>query len=200
MTGRTLPSPAPFRRCAARRLGLGLALLLAACGTTEGPLRFAVDLPEPGDRVATSVASLEVSEVELPLYAELEEIYVRGEDGALRSESDILWADAPRRAVTQSLVLALSDLTRVRVAADPWPLEEFPEARLEVRFDHLVAREVGIFEAAGQYFVANLAGGSDHAGRFEVAVPFVPTGPNAVAAAKGRALTLLARQVAEEAL
>ncbi len=187
-----------------RRLLLILPLVLAACGSSEGPIRYAVPLLPPEGRVAVSTASLEVREVGLPLYAELEEIYVLGEDGALRSDTEILWADAPRRAMTQGLALALADLTGARVAAEPWPLEAFPEARLDVRFDQVmaqvVAQESGVFVLSGQYFLSNLETGGDKSGRFGFSVPFVPTGPNAVAVAKGRGLNMLARQIAAEAL
>ncbi len=123
-----------------------------------------------------------------------------GPDGAMRSDTEVLWANSPRRAVTQGLVAALTDLTDARVAAEPWPLEDFPEARLEVRFDQLLAETRGVFVASGQYFVANLEGGRDRAGSFDLSVPFEPTGPAAVAAAKGRLVSLLARQIADEAL
>lgn len=182
------------------RLILLLPLLLAACGSSEQPLRFATPLPETGPQVAVSTASLEVRTVELPLYAELEEIYVGTADGALYSDSDVLWADEPRREITQSLASALGALTDARVAVEPWPLQNLPDARLAVRFDRVLPLASGVFVMAGQYYVAGLADDNDRTGRFDIAVPFAGEGAGAIAAAKGEATVRLARQIAEEAL
>ncbi len=182
------------------RLLILLPLLLAACSSTEGPLRFPVTVPDATDRIGVSFRAIEVREAALPLYAELEEIYVQGADGALHSDTEILWADTPRRTVTQGLVGALSRLTTARVAAEPWPLQDLPDARLEVRFDQLLAQADGAFLAAGQYYVAALEGGRDRSGSFTVSVPYDPTGPGAIAAAKGVAIDRIARQIARDGL
>jgi uncharacterized protein len=183
-----------------RRVFLILPLLLAACGSTEGPLRYPVTVPPAEAPVRISFDSIEVREAVLPLYAELEEIYILGPDGALHSDTEVLWADEPRRAVTQGLVSALARLTGARVAAEPWPLEDFPAARLEVRFDQLMAQSRGAFVASGQYYVADLEGGRSRSGGFALSVPITAEGPAALARAKGELLGRLARQIADEAL
>lgn len=174
-----------------------LLLVLVACG--QEPVRFAVPLPPAERSVGVNLGSLEVRDVTLPLYAGLEEIYVERPDGGLIGDTDQLWADDPQRGVTQALAGRLADLTSARVAAEPWPLEQLPDGRLEVRFETFVARANGQFFIAGQYFVAR-ATGSDRAGRFAHQVPYQAGSVTSIAAAQGRAIDLLARQIAREAL
>ena len=174
-----------------------ILLLLAACGTD--PVRYAVPVPQTEGQVAVNVASLEVRDVTLPLYAELEEIFVQQEDGGLVSDTSVLWADDPQRGVTQGLASTLASLTTARVAAEPWPLEDLPDARLDVRFDAMLARADGQFAVAGQYFIARAAG-SDRTGRFAILVPYELGSTTSIAQARGRAMDALARQIAREAL
>ena len=178
---------------------LALTLVLAAC-SSEGPSRFAVTVPPTEGRIAVGVRALEVREAELPLYADLEEIYIQTETGALVSDTEILWADQPSRTVTQGLVLALNDLTRARVAAEPWPFSDVPDARLEVRFDRLLAQNDGRFRISGQFFVTGTTDDRSSLGRFDIAVPYAERTPMAIADAQGRALAALAAQIAREAL
>ena len=164
-----------------------ILLVLAACGGDQ--VRYAVPLPQSQGRAAVGVGSIEVRDAGLPLYAGLEEIYVQQADGGLVSDTSTLWADDPQRGVTQGLASALARLTTARVAAEPWPLTELPDARLEVRFDTFVARADAQFVISGQYFVAR-AEGSDRAGRFAIQVPYDPESIPSLAAAQGRAIDL----------
>ncbi len=172
-------------------------LLLAACG--DAAVRYAVPVPRAEGRAGVNVRSLEVRDAALPLYAGLEEIFVQQEDGGLISDTDTLWADDPQRGVTQGLASTLADMTTARVAAAPWPLEDLPDARLEVRFDTMVARADGQYVMAGQYFLAR-ATGTDRTGRFAISVPYQPGSMTAIARAQGQGIDRLARQIAREAL
>jgi uncharacterized lipoprotein YmbA len=174
-----------------------LFVLMAACGGDT--VRYAVP-PAPAEgRVAINVRSLEVRDTAIPLYAGLEEISVEQEGGGLVADTSVLWAEDPQRVVTQGLAGALARLTTAQVAAEPWPLEDLPDARLEVRVDRMLAQANGQYAMSGQYFVAR-ATGTDAAGRFSVAVPYQRESPTSIAAALGRAIDLLARQIAREAL
>lgn len=173
-----------------------LFLVLAACGGE--PVRYAVPVPQAQGRVAVNVGTLEVRDATLPLYAGLEEIFTEQEDGGLVSDTSVLWADDPQRGITQGLASALASLTTARVAAEPWPLEDLPDARLEVRFDTLLARADGQLSMSGQYFVARPD--ADRSGRFAILVPYQPGSIVSIARAQGRAIDLLARQIAREAL
>ncbi|WP_432817307.1 PqiC family protein [Sulfitobacter sp. JB4-11] len=176
----------------------GLCLSLAACGAPE---RFAVSAPAITEKQRISFASVEVRDVSLPSYAASDEIHLQKANGTLVSSSDVLWADEPERAVALELSQNLARLTGRRIASEPWPFEAFPDARLDVRFAELVARESGVFRASGQYFVAVEDGRRERSGLFDLEVAFDPTaGPTAIAAARGQLIFDLSRFIAREGL
>ena len=182
---------------AARALSLFLLFLLAACGSAE---RFAVAPPPVVEKTRIAFASVEVRDVSLPSYAAADEIHIEAEDGTLTSSTDVLWADAPERAIALELSQNLARLTDQRVASEPWPFEAFPDARLEVRFAELVATSTGVFRTSGQYFVA-VERGRERSGLFDLSVAFDPAGgPNAIARARGQLILDLARYIAQNGL
>lgn len=175
---------------------LGLALL-AACGSAN---RYDVSPPQITEKTRIAFASVEVRDVSLPSYAAADEIAIRSEDGTLTSSSDVLWADAPERAIALELSQNLARLTDRRIASEPWPFEAFPDARLEIRFSELVATTTGVFSTSGQYFVA-VEEGRERSGLFDLNVPFDPAaGPNAIARARGQLILDLAEFIAREGL
>lgn len=183
---------------ALRKTILCLALLLSACG--DSATSFAVTAPPVTERERIGFSSVEVRDVSLPTYAAAEEIAIQAADGTLTSLSDVRWADSPERAVALELSQNLAKMTGRRIASEPWPFEAFPDARLEVRFVELVARETGQFRTSGQYFVA-VPNGRERSGLFELSVPFDPeAGPAAIAAARGQLILDLARFIARNGL
>jgi len=181
-------------------LPLVLFLALAAC-TSAPTLRYAVPATTGDDRIGVNVRSVEVRQVDLPLYADLETIAIESPDGEVLTDENLLWADNPARAVTQGLADALSSLTRAQVAAEPWPLSDRPEARIEVRFSRALAQADGNYRMAGQYFVASLSGERrEIARRFDIAVPYAAGNAQAIAAAQGLAIIELARNIARDGL
>ena len=177
---------------------LAFGYLLAACGSPE---RFAVAPPPVTEQVRIAFTSVEVRDVSLPSYAASDEIHTQNEDGTLVSSGDVLWADAPERAVALELSENLARMTGRRIASEPWPFEASPDARLEVRFGELVATSTGQFRASGQYFVAVEDGRRERSGLFDLAVPFDPAaGPNAAAAARGKLVLDLATYIARNGL
>ena len=195
-----------------RRLTLLAGLALAGCGSD--PVLFAAPPPttsvepasaDPGGRIAVAYDSVEVREVSLPTYAEGEAIFVEGPGGSLAPAPGAEWADLPTRAVTLDLVEVLDAVTRAQVAAEPWPFESLPEARVEIRATRLAAGVDGVFRLAGLYHVADLRGEldrpADRSGRFEVGARFDPAGgAAAIASARSRAVRDLARLVAAEGM
>ena len=178
---------------------LGLAVLLTACGGTAE--RFTVRAPAAPERIGIAFGSVEVRDVSLPTYAAADEIHVQDATGRLTSSADVLWADAPERAVALELSRNLMQITGRRIASEPWPFQGFADARLELRFSDLVATTDGRFRASGQYFVAPETGGRDRSGLFDLAVPFDPEGgPAAIAAARGQLILQLAQLIAVEGL
>lgn len=173
---------------------------LAACGGPE--LRYAVPQVAPTEKVAIAFGSVELREISLPTYAALEEIYVETPEGVITPADDLLWADDPVRAATLELARALRLLTGARVASEPWPFDDFAEARVEVRLEEFLADAQGRFRVAGQYFVATRdALGRDRAESFEIAVPIVQgTGASGLAAARATAMIELAGIIARTGL
>lgn len=181
-------------------LFLGLVAFLGAC--SEPAQRFAVPAITPADSVAIAYRSVEVSDIVLPTYASLEEIFVETLEGALTSSSSLLWADDPTRAATLELTRSLGAITGARVASEPWPFDNYADVRVEVRVEEFIASQRGEFRLSGQYFVATLDGaGRDRAVPFRLSVPLVPeAGPAAIAAARAAVMAELADDIARNGL
>lgn len=178
---------------------IGMTLALAACGAA--PDRYAVATPEVTEKLRIAFRSVEVRDVSLPSYAATDEIVVEDASGKLVTDGTALWADSPERAIALGLARNLSQLTGARVASAPWPFEAFPDARLETRFERLVAGADGQFRASGQYFVGVSDGGRERSGLFDLAVPFDPAGgPQAIAKARGQLILDLTSHIARYGL
>lgn len=177
---------------------LALTVSLVACGSP--PERYTAAAPVVTQSISIRFASIEIRDVTLPTYAAADEIHQQLETGQLQSDTAILWADAPERAIALDLTRNLSKLTGARVASDPWPFESFPDATLEVRFEDLLAGSDGILRAAGQYFVA-VEEGRERAGLFDLSVPFaLDAGPAGIAQARGQIILDLAAFIARDGL
>ncbi len=178
---------------------LGIALALSACGGT--PDLYPVTAPQVTEKIRIGFRAVEVRDVSLPTYAAADEIAVLDANGKLVTQSDVLWADSTERAVALELARHLARLSGARVASEPWPFEAFPDARLEVRFESLVAGADGQFRSSGQYFVGVTDGGRERSGLFDFAVPYDPAGgPQAIAQARGQVILDLAAFIARNGL
>jgi len=178
---------------------LPLILCLAACSGTS--LRYPVPVPEITEKISIRYGTVEVRDVSLPSYAAAEEIQIQRADGALVSSADVLWADDPSREVSLALSRNLAALTNARVANEPWPFDGFPDARVEVRIEDMIAIETGVFRLSGQYFVAPTSGRGDQSDYFAIAVPYDPAaGVVAIGAARAQALLQLSQTIAQNGL
>ncbi|MGC3940187.1 PqiC family protein [Roseobacter sp. EG26] len=172
---------------------------LTACASA--PDRYVIPATEATERQRIAFRSVEIREISLPAYAASDEISSLGTDGKLTNERGVLWADTPERAVALELARHLSGLSGARVASAPWPLDTLPDARLELRFESLVAGTDGQFRAVGQYFVAVAEGGRERSGLFDLSQTFDPAGgPQAIATARGQIILDLARYIAVNGL
>jgi len=173
---------------------------LAACGGPE-PLRYAAPPAEPGARVAIGAASVELREVSLPAYARDEQVWRETAAGTFSPDPEALWADEPARAVTLALARQLGEITGRRVAAEPWPFESLPAARLDVRVSEMIAGADGRFRIAAEIYASRLDIERDRLARVAVSAPIAPdSGLPGLAAARESALRDLARRIAAEAL
>lgn len=180
------------------RFALLAVTLVAACAGPEKTGRYMIDPPAAEKRLPNKLGLTELREVSLPQYASGQEIAYQTEDGALRSRPDQIWADDPARAVTLALAGQISAVSGATVVAEPWPLAEDPQRRLEVRVEQMLARADGVLRLSGQYFVSPVGygAGRDVVRRFDLVVPIEGEGPGAIAAAQSRAIDLLAEQIA----
>lgn len=99
------------------------------------------------------VGSAMVRTVSLPTYAAVEEIPIETTDGLVTINEDVLWADAPERAVTLVLTRTLSDILNTDVGPEPWPFIGLPDVSIDVRVEQILAGADGTFRLTGQFFV-----------------------------------------------
>ncbi|HBZ45207.1 MAG TPA: hypothetical protein DEO85_14380 [Maritimibacter sp.] len=127
-----------------------LALIfVASCGST-GP-QVVIDSQSSELRVRSSARSVMIHDISLPAYAEAVEISLRDEDGTLVEQKGQVWADAPARAMSGVIVRNLSTITGAQVAADPWPLEGYPQVEVTIRVEQMFARDDGSISLTGYY-------------------------------------------------
>ena len=183
-------------------LAVVAALAFAGCGDGAGPVRYTGAEPAAFAQVSIPMSSVAVREVSLPAYASEEGIAISDGSGAITSGPDNIWADDPTRAVTLRLTSALADLTGRLVASEPWPFRDDPEATIEVRVEQFIAEAGGQFVAQGRFYVAHSASErKDKAVSFSLAEPFnVEGGYRAIAAARTRIISALARDIASRGL
>lgn len=171
-----------------------LTLGLAACGDTKA--RYVIAPALESTQVQLRVATIEVQDVSLPVYASATEIVVADDAGALRPVAKSIWADDPVRAVTGALARSLDAKSTATVAAEPWPLTDSAQARLSVRVDQMLAGSDGRFTLSGQFALSSTSDAvRESLQRFSITVPMADTTPASVATATGTAIAQLADQV-----
>lgn len=167
---------------------------LSACGDNKA--RYVIPPSDTGTEVRLRVSSIEVRDVSLPAYAAASEIVIEDTDGALRPVAKAIWADDPPRAITGALARSLDVRSSAAVSAEPWPLSDAADVRLEVRVSQMIARADGVFSMTGQFALASQSGAiRDTLQRFEIDVPLADTSPASVATATGNAIDTLAEQI-----
>lgn len=173
---------------------LAAAVMLAACAD---PDYYLLPPPQPAAGVAAPVSSIVVAEMNLPTYVDALEIASQTEDGAVRIDTEALWADTPRRALTRHLVAALQTRLDAEVAVDPWPGFDRADVRIEVAADRLIGAVEGPLEFSGQYAVVEPESGRIVAiDRFHIDVPQQGEGYAALLTAHGIAVDRLADVIA----
>lgn len=177
-------------------------LTLIGCASSPDPVRLTAEPQDLGARVSIPHQSVALREVSLPAYATDEGISMADGTGAIRELPGSVWADDPTRAITLRLTNALADLTGRTVASDPWPFGGAPDVVVEVRVERLLAEESGRYVAQGRFYVAHEdEDRSDRAGSFNLVEPFDPAlGFSAIAQARSRILSTLAREIAQRGL
>lgn len=178
-----------------RMLPLLIIALLAGCSGAKTQYLVEADTSEL--RLRSAVGSVLVNTVSLPGYAAADDISVQTPDGAVVTQKGALWADEPERATTLALARNLGAILNVTVAPQPWPLDGFADATVDVRVEQMLAGSDGQFRLTGLYFVLIETGASrNRSGRFEIAVPMASTALTDVAKAQAAAVQDLAERIA----
>lgn len=171
--------------------------LLAACSGTQ----TLIDYPTVSSDLSLNafVSSALVQTVSLPTYAAAEELALETEPGVITSTGDLLWADAPERAITLKIAGHLDDILSATVGPDPWPFPGLPDVSIDIRVRDMVARTDGAFHLTGTYFVGG--DGIDYrntSSAFDIAIPLASTAPGAIAAAQSAAILQLSEDIARK--
>ena len=174
--------------------------VLGACSDPLSTGRYMIDSPTAEKTLPNRLGKAELREVSLPQYASDQEIVWQTEDGALRSTSKNVWADNPARAMTLALARQISAVSGATVIAEPWPLSQEPDRRIEVRVEQVLPRADGVLRMSGIYFVSLAVGVlgryPDSVHRFDIEVPLEGEGPGFIAKAQSAAIGQLAEQIA----
>lgn len=179
-------------------LAVSLTLVLAACSNAENVARYLIEPPASGTTVPNRLGESELREVRLPDYAAGQEIMLQAEDGTLRAGPSNIWADDPVPGFTATLARQITAVSGATVITEPWPLQDLPPRRVEVRIDRMVAQNNGQFRLSGQYFVVPVnADGSDVVRRFDISAPMESQEYSAIAGASAIAIDTLARRIAQ---
>lgn len=176
-------------------LPFALAAALAGCA---GPIDRIAQQPATSSLdLRPLVRSAMVREVSLPSYAAAEEVARERADGLITSNPDVLWADAPERAVTLALTQNLSAILNTTVGPEPWPFVGLPDVSIDVWVSQMLAKADGSYVLAGQFFVGG--DGSDFANSartFDISVPMPDQSLASISAAQSAALVQLSELIA----
>lgn len=185
-----------MQRIFLRTAPLLLALGLAACAA-KPPAQYVLDVPSSSLRLSPLVSAIEVRTVSLPRYATADGITLQQPDQTLITVTDEVWADSPERAATLAIARNLGEITRARVAAEPWPYADPAGAMVSVTVEQFFPTSDGQVRLSGSYAIAPLASSlSDRGGRFDISAPIADAAPNALAEAYGQALLDLSQTIA----
>jgi uncharacterized lipoprotein YmbA len=178
-----------------KRLLFVIFAALAACSAPTD--RLALTPVTSSLELRPLIGSAMVRTVSLPSYAAAEEIAFEQPGGLIASNDDVLWADAPERAVTLVLTRSLSDILNTDVGAEPWPFVGLPDVAIDVRVERMLAGADGVFRLAGQFYVGG--DGIDFRNStqsFDISVDMPDQSLSSIANAQAAALLDLSEEIA----
>lgn len=177
-------------------VSITFGLALAACSGTATLLDYT---PVSSSlNLQAYVGSAMVQTVSLPSYAAAEEVSVETAPGRITS-SDLLWADAPERAMTLKVARHLDAILTATVSPDPWPFPGLPDVIVDIRVADMVARADGLYHLTGTYYIGG--DGIDFrntSSAFDIALPLASAEISAVADAQARAVLQLSESIARK--
>lgn len=180
-----------------RLILLSLIVVLSGCATSSDRLAM---IPISADmRLNPLVDSVMVRKVSLPTYAAVEEVAFERSSGLIASNSVVLWADDPQRAVTLVLTRNLSDILNNQVSSEPWPLAGLADVSIDVRVERILAGVDGNFHLAGQFYIAGEGIDFPNASQpFDITTPLPDQNLANIAKAQAAALLSLSELIAQQ--
>ncbi len=198
------------------RVVLAAVTAVTLAGCEDNSRRYALEATPsvaPGKQMRARVASVLVRSVSLPTYAAAEEMAFQDETGVIKLNKTELWADEPERATTLVISRHLNRMLSATIAPEPWPLEEAPQASVDIRVEQLLATNRNTLRLSGQYFIGGQEIEPDideeipkvprrtirsQAELFDIEVPIISDAPGVLATAQSDALRILAERVAKD--
>lgn len=179
-------------------LPIAAALTLGACaGLVPSTMHLLPDPPGPAAGAARlSGATVAVSRISLPDYAERPEVATLTTASAAVQSTDHIWADPLSRSASAALARALADRGAELALAEPWPLEFYPDLRVDVIADQFIGALNGEVRFTGEFRVAESRGSLLLGQRFDLSTPTGAPGFDALAQAHARLIGLLADEIA----
>ncbi|PUB19017.1 PqiC family protein [Yoonia sediminilitoris] len=179
-----------------KRISLLAALAFAAC--TPEPDRLALAQLDSALELRPLVSSAMVRTVSLPTYAAAEEIAVETGAGLIASNTEVLWADDPQRAMTIAVARNLGDILGIDAGPEPWPFLGLPDVSIDVRVERVLAYADGTFRLSGQFYVGG--DGSDFRNQsraFAISKPMPDLSLPSIATAQAEAVLTLSEEIAK---
>ena len=174
-------------------------VILAALAACSPPIDRVALSPMPSAiTLRPLVGSAMVRTVSLPSYALAEEVARELPGGLIATNDDVLWADAPDRAVTLVLTRNLSEILNMDVGPEPWPFVGLPDVSIDVRVERMLAGADGFFQLTGQYFVGG--DGIDFRNTtdtFDISIGMPDQSLSSIANAQSAALLALSEEIAQ---
>lgn len=133
------------------------SLLLVGCSSSPAATSYILGSSSaPGSPVVKPIGvnRIGVDSVRVPSYAQSKEIAMLNSDNTLTTDDNHLWAEAPEETIQRMISQGLRQTTGLEVIASPYPRGMDADARVQVRFDHLVQTET-IAKISGQFIITD---------------------------------------------
>ncbi len=170
-------------------------MTLAACSPPID--RLAIPSVTSALELRPLVGSAMVRTISLPSYAAAEEIAFETASGLIASNEDVLWADAPERAVTLIVTQTLADILNTEIGPDPWPFIGLPDVAIDIRVARMLAGADGVFRLTGQYYIGGDGIDFPNSTRaFEITKEMPDQSLQSIANAQAAALLTLSEEIA----
>ena len=178
-----------------------LAFLTAACAAAPETKYYLLESDRPAAaRQQSTLPTIGLREIGLPLYARRPQIASIGADGSVSASDDHRWAEDATRAATRLVARRLEAVGGGDVFAEPWPIGAKPELIAAVEIDKAIGALGGSVSLTGEIILARRdARGDAVTTPFSITTETVRADHGALAEAYADAYAALAERIADAA-